>query len=74
MYSMMLKHLDTVKSISRVNLEKVISLSGHGDYSARPIDEFDIWSNLVQSGKCSGKVYGNHTCWLYYKKRAYWKL
>lgn len=53
MYSMMLKHFDTLKSISRVNLEKVKPLSGHGDYTPRPIEEFDSWARLVEAGKCS---------------------
>lgn len=46
MYSMMLRHFEQVQKISRINLDNVITISGHGDYSSRPINEFNIWSRL----------------------------
>lgn len=53
MYSMMLRYIEEVKKVSRVNLDNIISISGHGDYLARPIDEFDSWAKLVEEGKTS---------------------
>lgn len=53
MYTMMLNHLDNIKSISRVSLEKIIPLSGHGEYSERPIEEFEIWAKKVEAKECN---------------------
>lgn len=57
MYSMMLKHFDQIIKISRTNLENVIPISGHGDYSSRPIDEFNAWSKLDCSWEDIWKSY-----------------
>lgn len=49
MYKMMLNHVDTIKSMSKINLDNIISLSGHGDFSARPIEEFSKWAEMVEN-------------------------
>ncbi|RKN74976.1 tyrosine-protein kinase family protein [Paenibacillus ginsengarvi] len=53
LYSMMLKHLDKVKSMTRIDLDNTVSISGHGDFSIRPINEFDEWAKMVNLGKAS---------------------